>query len=105
MGAPGLDAPKMLLIEVARPPRDFGHMPREVDRVLPGAAADFNNVTIFRRQVSLQHASDGLVVAVVCRRVETAVRLDRPPVLAEFDEIFSHSASRSASSRPIRFEL
>src|SRR5690242_452198 len=98
MGTPSLNAPKMLLIEVARPPGDFRQMAREIDHVLPGAAADFDNVTFVRRQVSLQHASDSQMVAVVRRRVETAIGLDRPPVLAEFDDIFSHSAPPNASS-------
>jgi hypothetical protein len=32
------------------------------------------------------------MVAVECRSVEAAVRLDRAAILAEFDDIFSHNA-------------
>jgi hypothetical protein len=26
-----------------------------------------------------------------CRRIETAIRLDRPAILAEFNDVFSHN--------------
>jgi len=40
----------------------------------------------------LQYLPDRLMVAVECRSVEAAVRLDRAAILAEFDDIFSHNA-------------
>jgi hypothetical protein len=80
-------------------------MASKIDDMLPGAAAGLNNVTGFPCEVSLQDASDCLVIAVVCRRVETAVGLDRPAVLAEFDDILSHSTYLPASSTLISLEL
>jgi hypothetical protein len=45
------------------------------------------------------------MIAMERRRVETTVRLDRPAILAEFDDIFRHDRLRSwrpGEDRPIR---
>jgi hypothetical protein len=40
------------------------------------------------------HLADRLMIAVDRRRVAPAVRLDRPAILAEFHDIFSHLVAR-----------
>ena len=81
----------MLFVEIARPPDDIGRVAGEIDHMLAGAAAGFDDVAGFAREKSLQYRPDGLMIAVKRRRVETAVGLDRPAVLAEFHDIFSHN--------------
>src|SRR6476659_9829289 len=71
MRPPCRDAFEMLLVEVARPPRDFGNMPREIDHMLAGAAAGLKHVAGFPLKKWLQHRADRLMVAVERRRVET----------------------------------
>ena len=65
-------------------------MAGEIDHVLAGAAAGLNHVAGFAGKKLLQHGPDRLMVAVKCRRVEAAVGFDRPAVLTEFNDIFSH---------------
>src|ERR1700716_4700417 len=65
-------------------------MTGEIDHVLAGAAAGLKHRAGFPRKARLQHVSDRLMIAVERRRVETAVGFDRPSVLAEFHDIFSH---------------
>src|SRR5450631_69321 len=102
MGPPRRDALEMLLVEIARPPDDFGRMPCEIHHVLAGATAGFHDVAGFAVKEWQQYGADRLMVAMKGRRVEAAIRLDRPPVLAEFDNIFSH-ASRSPEIAAIQF--
>ena len=59
--------------------------------VLAGAAAGLQHVAGFAGEELLQHRPDRLVVAMERGRIEPAVRLDRPAILAEFDDIFRHS--------------
>src|ERR1700694_2597145 len=92
MRPPRIDAPKVLLVEIARPPDDFRGMASEIDHMLASAAARLDHVTGFAGKEWLQHRPDRLMVAVERRRVETAVGFDRPAGLAEFDDIFSHDA-------------
>src|ERR1700716_202790 len=80
----------MLLVEVARPPGDFGPGAGEIDYMLAGAAAGFDHVTGFAGKEWLQHRPDCPMVAVKRRRIEATVRRDRPAILAEFHDIFSH---------------
>ena len=61
-----------------------------MDHMLAGAAAGLDHVAGFAGKKLLQYRPDRLMVAVKRRRVETAVRLDRPAVLAEFHDKFSH---------------
>ena len=49
-----------------------------------------DHVTGFPGKEWLQHRADRAMVAVERRRVETTVGFDRPAVLAEFHDIFSH---------------
>src|SRR5580698_3826538 len=93
MRPPGRDAFEMLLVEIARPPDDPGHMTREIDHMLAGAAAGLDHVTRPPGKVPQQHFADRLVVAVKRRGVETAVGFDPASVLAEFNDIFSHVGS------------
>ena len=65
-------------------------MAGEIDHMLAGAAAGFHHVTGFPGQELLQYRPYRLMVAVKRRRVETTVGFDRPAVLAEFHDIFSH---------------
>src|ERR1035438_4347704 len=90
MRPPRLDTLEMLFIQIARPPGDLGRSPREIDHMLTGAAASLHNVTGFPGQKAFQYRPDRLMVAVICRRVETAVWFDPPAVLAEFLDIFNH---------------
>ena len=59
--------------------------------MLAGAAAGLDHVAGFPGEELLQHGPDRLMVAVECRRVEPAVGFDRPAILAEFNDIFSHA--------------
>src|SRR5437899_2808100 len=52
-----------------------------------------------------QHRPDRLMIAMKGRGVETAVRLDRPAILAEFDHVFRHGAApilAGWTNRPVR---
>src|SRR5437879_3098129 len=84
----------MLLVEVARPPGDLRTAAGEIDHMLAGAAAGFDHVTGFAGEEWLQHRPDRLMVAVKRRRIETTVWRDRPTVLSEFHDIFSHDILR-----------
>src|SRR5437588_12856078 len=90
MRPPGRDAFEMRLVEIARPPDDVRRLAGEIDDMLPGAAAGLHHVAGLTHQEFLQHRPDRCMVAVECSCVEAAVRLDRPAILAEFDDIFSH---------------
>src|SRR5665647_3488761 len=90
MRPPRGDAFQMLLVEIARPPGDFRTAAGEIDHVLAGAAAGLDHVTGFSGKERLEHRPDRPMVAVKCRRIEAAVGFDRPAVLAEFHDIFSH---------------
>src|SRR3954466_130758 len=91
MRAPRRKAFLMRVAEIARPPRNFGAAAREIHHVLPGAASGFEHIAGFAVEEFFEHRPDRLVIAVKCRRIETAIRLDRPAILAEFNDIFSHS--------------
>src|SRR2546423_4634733 len=80
----------MLLVEIARPPGDFRTMAGELGYMLAGAAAGFQHVAGFSGKELLQHRPDRLMVAVKRRRVEPTAGFDRPSILAEFHDIFSH---------------
>ena len=73
-------------------------MAGEIDHMLAGAAAGLDHVAGFAGEKSLQHRPDRLMVAVKRRRIETAVGLDRPAILAEFHDILSHDISQLAPS-------
>ena len=68
-------------------------MAGEIHHVLAGTAAGLDHVPGFTGEIALQHLPDGLMIAVKGRRIETAVGLDRPAVLAEFNDIFNHDTS------------
>ena len=70
----------------------LGNMAGEIDHMLAGAAAGLDHVAGFAGKERLQAPPDRLMVAVKRRRVETAIGLDRPAVLAEFHHIFRHEA-------------
>src|ERR1700722_10522131 len=90
MRPPRHDAFKMLIVEIAWPPGDFRNMAGEIHHVLAGAAAGLDHVPGFPGKEALQHLPDGLMIAVKGRSIEAAVGLDRPAVLAEFNDIFCH---------------
>src|SRR5450432_2814282 len=90
MRPPRRDALQMLFVEIARPPNDIGKMAGEIDHMLAGAAAGLDRVAGFAGEEFFQHRPDRQMVAVKRRGVEPAVGFDRPPVLAEFDDVFSH---------------
>src|ERR1700722_9172605 len=98
IGPPRGDALEMLLIQIARPPGDLGRSPREIDHMLAGTAAGLHDVTGFSGKEAFQYRPDRPMVAVICRRVETAVWLDPPAVLAEFLDIFNHHTLRDLST-------
>ncbi len=58
--------------------------------MLAGAAARFHHVARFAGKEWLQHRPDRAMVAVKRRGVETTIGFDRPAVLAEFHDTFSH---------------
>jgi hypothetical protein len=66
-------------------------MAGEIDHMLAGAAADLNHIAGFPGKELLQHGPDRLMVAVERRRIEPAIGLDGPAILAEFNDIFSHT--------------
>ena len=90
MRAPRFDALDVPLVEIARPPDDAGRMRCEMHDMLASAAAGLDDVTGFAAEEFLQHRPDRRMVAVECRGIEPAVRLDRPAILAEFHHIFGH---------------
>ena len=95
MGAPCVDACKMPLVEIARPPRDIGRLACEVNRVLAGAAASLQHVSRFPGKARPQDGPYRLTVAMECRSVQSAVRLDRPLVPAEFRYVIRHQRLQS----------
>ena len=95
MHAPRGDALQMRVVEIARPPRDVRASAREIDDVLSGAAAGLEHVAGFAVEKFLQHRPDRLVIAMKRRRIETAIRLDRPAILAEFNNVLSHGTHPS----------
>src|SRR5712692_3560200 len=90
MRPPRIDAFQMLLVEIARPPGDFRGTAGEIDHMLAGTAAGLDHVAGFPVEKRLQHRPDRPMIAVKRRRVEATVRLDRPAILAEFDDMLSH---------------
>src|SRR6266446_10325852 len=90
MRPPRRDALEMLLVKIARPPGTFRNMAGEIDHMLARAAAGLHHVTGFPGKKLLQHRTDRALAAVKRRRVETTVGFDRPAILAEFHDIFSH---------------
>jgi hypothetical protein len=92
----------MRFIEVARPPRDLGGSAREIHRMLPGAAAGFEHIAALAIEEPFQHRPNRLMIAVKCGRIQTAVRLDRLTILAEFDDVLSHDAYSICSVIPGR---
>ena len=90
MLAPCRDAFEMRLVEIARPPDDVRRVTGEIDDMLPSAATGLHHVAGLAPQEFLQHRPDRCMVAMECGCVEAAVCLDRPAILAEFDDIFSH---------------
>ena len=76
-------------------------MPGKIDHMLAGAAAGLDHVAGFACEIALQHRADRLMIAMKRRRVEAAVRLDRPAVLAELDDVLSHICSRPIRQFPI----
>jgi hypothetical protein len=69
-------------------------MPREIHYMLAGTAACLDHIPGFSGQEALQHCPDRLMIAVKGRCVEAAVRLNRPTVLAELNDIVSHDILR-----------
>src|SRR5262245_57638784 len=90
MRAPRLDALQMVLVEIARPPDDTGRVLGKMHDVLAGAATDLDDITGFAGKEFFQYRPDRHVVAMERRRVEPAVGLDRPAVLAELHYKLSH---------------
>ncbi len=78
-------------------------MPRKIHHMLAGAAANFNHISGFSSQDALQHGPDRLMIAVKGRRVEAAVRFNRPAVFTELDDIVSHDILPELQAMPIRF--
>src|SRR5271168_2199075 len=103
MRAPRRNALQMLFVEIARPPDDVGRRSGEGDDMLAGAAAGFQHVAGPSGEEFLQHRPDRLVVAMERGRVEAAIRLDPPSVLAEFNDIFRHRRSTFTSDRRSKF--
>jgi hypothetical protein len=58
--------------------------------MLTGAAASFDDIAGLLVEEGLKNLPDRLMVAVKRSRVETAIRLYRAAILAEFHHIFSH---------------
>ena len=81
---------QMVLVEIARPPDDTGRVPCKMHDVLAGAAADLDHVAGFAGEELLQHRPDRLMVAMERRRIEPAVGLDPPAILAELHYKFRH---------------
>ena len=65
--APGGDAGKMRVVEIARPPGQLRRAAGEFDGVLAGAAAEFQDVAALPRQKARQRRPDRLVIAVESR--------------------------------------
>src|SRR6187431_779411 len=95
MGAPRLDAPQVVLVEIARPPDDTRRVLCKMHDVLTGAAADLHHVAGFAGEEFFQHRPDRLMVAMERRRVEPTVGLDRPAILAELHYKFRHDCLAS----------
>src|SRR5580692_4092855 len=104
MRPPRGNAFQVLRVEITRPPGDVGGMAGEIDHMLAGAAAGLDHVTGFAGEELQQYGADRLMVAMKRRRVETAVRFDRPPVLAEFHDIFRHETPRNCRLNLTRFK-
>lgn len=90
MGAPGGDALEVLVVDVARPPRDVRMFARQRCDVLAGAAARFEHVTLPAGEQPGQHGADRLVIAMKRGSVEPAVGFNPPPVLAELHHELCH---------------
>ena len=72
--------------------------------MLAGAAAGLHDVTGFPGKETFQYRPDRLMVAVICRRVETAVWFDPPAVLAEFLDIFNHGILPDLLTASFRYD-
>src|SRR5665213_2122552 len=92
MHAPRRDALEMLRVGIARPPDDVRGLARKVDHVLAGAAAGLQDVAGFAGEELLQFSPDRLMVAVECRGIETAIRLDPLAIFSEFHDKLRHVA-------------
>ena len=90
MRAPRRDAREMPRVDVARPPRDGGRLGRIRDDVLPGSAADLEDVADAIREVRRDHRPDRRVVALERRPAQPGVRR-RLLALAEFDHEIGHA--------------
>ena len=99
MRAPGLDAPDVPLVQVARPPDEIGRVSGEMDHVLAGSTADLDDVAGAIGEISFQRRPERLVIAMKRRRVQPAIRLDPAAVPAKFDDIFSQLTSPEMNSR------
>src|SRR5947209_14329713 len=98
MRPPRVDAAKMRLVEVARPPRNRGRPAREIHHMLPGAAAGLEHVPGFSVEEWFELRPDRLAIAMKRRRIEPAVGRGRPAILAEFDNIVGHRTRSPAPS-------
>jgi hypothetical protein len=58
--------------------------------MLAGAASDLHHIAGLACEEFFQHGPDRRMIAVKRRRIETAVRFDRPAILAELHHELSH---------------
>jgi len=93
MKPPGLDALQVSRIEVARPPDEIGRLPGEMDHVLTGSTADLDDISGSAGEMLGQRRPERFMVAVERRRIEPAIGLDPPAILAKFHHIFSQFKS------------
>src|SRR3569832_2056188 len=95
---PGFDASEVIVVEIARPPRDVRKLPGEFDDVLARPASHLDRIAGFFGQVPRQPALDRLMVAVKGRRIEPPVRLPADAILAELDDKTGHNSSPEFTS-------
>src|SRR5215471_16906897 len=93
--APRGDAFEVLVIDVARPPRDVRRRLGESNRVLPGSAAELEAVAAAALQKRIQRRPDRRVIAMEGRRVESTISFWGPADLAEFDDVLRHGRNCS----------
>jgi hypothetical protein len=91
MRPPGIDAAKMLRVEIARPPGDIGTMAGEMNHVLAGAAAGLDHVACFAGKKLPQYSPDHLMITVKRRSIETAVGLNPSAIPAELHDKLRHA--------------
>jgi hypothetical protein len=68
-------------------------MAGEVNHVLAGSAADLDHVTGAICEMLSQGRPERLMVAMKSRRIEPAIGLDAPAILAKFNDIVSQLTS------------